>query len=74
MKTDKSKQILCCLKMSEKIRSEKKQREDKNKIIKDCFKQENQEKAHCKEIFANMKVQKEKLEDIFKDYTWRMWI
>jgi hypothetical protein len=46
---------------------------DKNKIIKDCFKQENREKAHCKEIFANMKVQKEKLENIFKDYTWRTW-
>ena len=61
-------------KMSEKPFSDKKLIEEKNKIIKDCFKQENVEKAHCKEIFDNMKVQKEKLEDIFKDYTWRLWI
>jgi hypothetical protein len=53
--------------------SEKPTLNDKNKIIKDCFKQENHEKADCKEIFANMKVQKEKLESIFKDYTWRTW-
>lgn len=60
--------------MSEKTLSDKKLIEEKNKIIKECFKQENLEKAHCKKVFDDMKVQKEKLEDIFKDYTWRLWI
>lgn len=60
--------------MSEKTILDKKQFEEQNKVIQECFKPENLEKAHCKEILNAMKIQKEKIEDVFKDYTWRLWI
>ena len=45
-----------------------------NSVIIECFKKDNEDKAHCKEIFENLKTQnKKKMDNIF-EYSWRLWI
>lgn len=51
----------------------KKSLSDKNLIIRECFQKENEDKAHCKELFETMKQQKKRFDTIF-DYSWRLWI
>jgi len=51
----------------------KKSLSERNLMIRECFKKENEDKAHCKEIFETMKEQKKRLDNIF-DYSWRLWI
>jgi hypothetical protein len=51
----------------------KKSLSEKNLMIRECFKKENEDKAHCKETIETMKEQKKRLDNIF-DYSWRLWI
>jgi hypothetical protein len=53
----------------------KKSLSEKNLMIRECLKKENEEKAHCKEIFETMKEQRKKKRfDTIFDYSWRLWI